>query len=393
MRRTVKTLALAGVAAGIGGLLFAWSGLYSVAASREHWAPVEMFFEMAMRRSVETHAAFIDPPPDLDDPALVRRGAGHYEDGCAPCHGAPDAPRNPISRHMMPEPPYLPDKVADWKPRELYWITLHGIKYAGMPAWPAQQRTDEPWAVTAFLLRLKGMNAEEYRSLAFGRVQADAHAHVTELTGPTGAPAGSPMVRGMGETLQDCARCHGYDGNGDTAGAFPRIAGQSADYLYETLRAYAGGDRFSGIMQPVAAGLDDAALRALAEHYAAQKPATATLEADSPDPGRLELGRRIAASGAPEKGVAACSGCHGGVGGDSGPARDARYPSLDGQHASFIAGQLRLWRDGARGNTALSRIMEAAVRRMTDEQIDAVAEYYSRRAPERVMVKGDDGKS
>ena len=389
MWRTLKTLAIAGVAAGIGGLLFAWSGLYSVAASKAHWTPVEMFFEMAMRRSVERHAASVGEPPDLNDPALVRRGAGHYEDGCAPCHGAPDTPRNPISRHMMPEPPYLPDKVAEWKPRELYWITLHGIKYAGMPTWPAQQREDEPWAVTAFLLRLKGMSAEEYHGLAFGRAQADDHARVAELTGA----AGGPMSKALGETLQDCARCHGFDGNGDNIGAFPRIAGQSAEYLRETLRAYADGNRFSGIMQPVAAGLDDDAIRALAEHYAAQKPAKATVKAANPAPERLDLGRRIAESGAPDDGVAACSGCHEGAEGDTRYARDPRYPSLDGQHASYIAAQLRLWRDGARGNTALSRIMEAAVRRMTDEQIDAVAEYYSRRAPERAMVKGDDGKS
>ena len=388
MRRTLTTLALAAMAAGIGGLLFAWSGLYSIAATKEHWAPVEMFFEMAMRSSVETHAAFVEDPPDLDDPALIRRGAGHYEDGCAPCHGAPDAPRNPISRHMMPEPPYLPNQVADWKPRELYWITLNGIKYAGMPAWPAQQRKDEPWAVTAFLLRLKGMSAEEYRSLAFGGIQPDGRTHVAELTGPVGGPE----TGRMGETLQDCARCHGRDGNGGADGAFPRLAGQSADYLYETLRAYAQGNRFSGIMQPVAASLDEESIRALAEHFAAQKPAMPSSAAGEPDPKLLELGRRIADSGDPGRGVAACSGCHEGAG-DSRHARDPRYPTLDGLHASYIAGQLRLWRDEARGNTALSRIMEAAVRRMTDEQIDAVAEYYSRRAHGDAMVNGNDGKS
>ena len=114
--------------------------------------------------------------------------------------------------------------------------------------------------------------------------------------------------------------------------------------------------------------------------------------AAEPDPGMLELGRRIAESGDPGRGVAACSGCHEGTGA-SRHARDPRYPTLEGLHASYIAGQLRLWRDEARGNTALSRIMEAAVRRMTDEQIDAVAEYYSRRAHGDALANGDDGKS
>lgn len=57
--------------------------------------------------------------------------------------------------------------------------------------------------------------------------------------------------------------------------------------------------------------------------------------------------------------------------------RDPRYPSLAGQYAGYIADQLRLWRDGGRGDTSLSKIMGAAVRGLTDGQIQAVAAYYS----------------
>ncbi|MBP2301029.1 c-type cytochrome [Azospirillum picis] len=383
--RTLKTLVLAGLAAAVGGLLFAWSGLYSVAATKEHFMPVEWFFEMAMRSSVRTHAYAVTPPDNLDDPAMIERGAGHYEDGCAPCHGAPDAPRNPISRHMMPEPPYLPDEVAAWKPKELYWITLHGIKYAGMPAWPAQRRDDEPWALTAFLLRLDRMGAEEYRRLAFGPVEGDEHSRVTELNGPAD------------ETLRYCARCHGRDGNGRDSGAFPRLAGQSADYLYESLRAYAAGTRYSGFMQPAAAGLDDGEMRALAEHFAAQSPVQSPA-AGTPGPGEgdeplLEVGRTIAEDGDPSGGVPACSSCHGRDGNGAAHARDPRYPSLDGQHAGYIEQQLRLWRDGSRGDNALSRIMGAAARRLTDDQIRALSLYYANRPPVRATVEGVGRKS
>ena len=44
-------LAFAGV---IGALLFAWSGLYNVAATRGHWAVTDWFLHFAMRNSVKT---------------------------------------------------------------------------------------------------------------------------------------------------------------------------------------------------------------------------------------------------------------------------------------------------------------------------------------------------
>ena len=127
MWRTLKTLAIAGVAAGIGGLLFAWSGLYSVAASKAHWTPVEMFFEMAMRRSVERHAASVGEPPDLNDPALVRRGAGHYEDGCAPCHGAL-GDGNGITKQygMGATPTYHDERLRNVPEGEIYNVITHG---------------------------------------------------------------------------------------------------------------------------------------------------------------------------------------------------------------------------------------------------------------------------
>lgn len=377
------TRLLIGLAAGLaatglaGALLFAWSGLYSVAATKEHWPPIRWFLDMAMRNSVETHALFIDAP-DLNDLALIERGAAHFEHGCAPCHGAPDAPRNPVSQRMMPPPPALPERVANWKPRELYWVTRHGLRYTGMPAWPAPEREDEPWAVAAFLLRLDGMSAEEYRRLAFAEAPPAARAQLIELVG-----------REEG-ALQTCARCHGRDGAGRNTGAFPRLSGQRAAYLYESLRAFASGERPSGMMQPVVAGLDEDTMRALAGHYASQTNAPRPPLPEA-DPALLELGRALATVGDPQAGVPACSGCHG-------PDNDSRYPSLDGQHAAYIGDQLRLWRTGTRADTPLSRIMAAAVRNLTEEQMRAVSLHYARirpfqAAPDETATGESGGKS
>jgi mono/diheme cytochrome c family protein len=167
MKRIVWKLAALALLVAVGGLLFAWSGLYNVAATAGHWPPVAWFLHFAMQNSVETHAALLEAP-ELADPTLIDRGGGHYETGCAPCHGAPGSPSNRIPNHMLPEPPYLPPAVSSWSPEQLFWIVKNGLKYTGMPAWPAQSRDDEVWAVTAFLLRLPDMSAAEYAALAKG---------------------------------------------------------------------------------------------------------------------------------------------------------------------------------------------------------------------------------
>ena len=177
-KRFLLTALLLALAGGTAGLLFAASGLYDVSAARGHWPLTRRFLTFAMERSVERHAADLEVPP-LDDPALVYLGLGHYEGVCAPCHGAPGSPRNPTTVESVPEPPYLPDAVGQWTPAELYWITKRGLKYTGMPAWPATARDDEVWAVVAAMLRMPEMSAEEYRRLVRGEPLRDL-ARVTE---------------------------------------------------------------------------------------------------------------------------------------------------------------------------------------------------------------------
>ena len=370
MKRTALTAVTVVVVAVVAGLLLAWSGLYNVSASSGHWALTRWFLEFGMRQSVETHALFIEPPP-LDDAALVLRGAGHYQGGCAPCHGAPGEGRNPVVRHMLPPPPYLVKVVGEWDSNELFWIVKHGLKYTGMPAWVAQQRDDEVWAMVAFLQRLPELTAEEYRELArgdsapFGEAAEDA-ARLLALTGPPG------------ESLAACARCHGLDGSGRGVGAFPRLAGQKAVYLYESLKSYANGARASGIMQPPAAALTEREMQTLATYYAARAQGPYP-PVPAAQPETLELGFRIATAGLPDQGIPPCASCHGPGAGPSHPY----YPELAGQYVDYLTLQLRLFRAGVRGGTEFAEIMATVAERLSDEQIRAVTRYYASLRPRR----------
>jgi len=357
----VLLLAAGGVAL---AALVVWSGVFRIAASSGHWDITDWLLHTAMRRSVSTWSMGIEAPP-LDDPALVHRGAGHFASSCAPCHGAPGTPPSAVAQRMTPHPPGLADRIDEWKPGELFWIVMHGVKFTGMPAWPAQGRDDEVWAMVAFLLELPRLDAERYRVLAFGEASgADADA-----------------IAGLGaDAVRQCVRCHGQDGAGRGNGAFPILTGQSEAYLLASLQAYATGARRSGFMRPMAELLSPAEMRAFARHFAEATPRAARRDHEpSTDPETLRRGEAIVTRGVPGEGIPPCASCHTA----DGERRYPVYPLLAGQHAGYIVDQLGAFRKGARGGTPFAHIMATIAERLTDRQIRDAAAYLASLGPEK----------
>ncbi|HSH49546.1 MAG TPA: cytochrome c [Halomonas sp.] len=69
-----------------------------------------------------------------------------------------------------------------------------------------------------------------------------------------------------------CAACHGKDGIA-TAGIYPNLAGQSADYLESSMKAYREGQRkggMSAVMTPQATHLSDEDIADIAAYYSQQ---------------------------------------------------------------------------------------------------------------------------
>lgn len=375
MTGALKAVAVLAIFLGSGGILFAWSGLYSVAASSGHFPMVQWFLHYALQRSVATQSLAVGAPPPLDDPALLRRGAGHYDSGCAPCHGAPGTPRQGVPLRMLPQPPYLPEAAKAWTTKELFWIVRHGLKYTGMPSWPAPEREDEVWAMVAFLRALPPMTPEIYRTLARGEFAE------------TGSPADALFPTGE-SALAGCARCHGRDGAGDPNGAFPRLDIHDPAYIERALRDYAAGLRPSGIMEPQAHGLSDDEIGRLARHFSGQSgPAH---PAEHTDPDLLRYGESIARGEAGLR-IPACASCHGLSAGPANPD----YPALTGQYPSYIEEQIRLWKEGRRGDDVYSRIMAAVAGALGEREIEAVAAFYGSLEPARqdgVASAADPGR-
>lgn len=69
--------------------------------------------------------------------------------------------------------------------------------------------------------------------------------------------------------LRECAGCHGADGI-SIIPTIPNLAGQKEEYLKQTLTAYRDNKRegaSAAMMTPMAAGLTDAEIADLAQHF------------------------------------------------------------------------------------------------------------------------------
>ncbi len=342
------------------GLLLVLLGLVPIAASSGHWPAVAWFLNFVKRRAVSTQAARSVLPP-LDAEWLVVKGAGHFESGCRPCHGSPEQRPPRIPQGMLPAPPDLAARVLEWQPQELFFIVQHGIKFTGMPAWPAAVRQDEVAAVVAFLRVLPGLDAPGYVRLSRGVVQpAGAGAALGELGG-SAVP---------GPVLTSCSSCHGRDGSSRGSPAFPRLAGQTSDYLLAALDAYAAGMRPSGIMQPIAMALDAERRQAVSEYYSRQAAPSAVAQDTQPE--ALARGRSLAEAGLPDRRVPSCNDCHEPGSDDN----DPRYPSLAGQWPEYLVLQLELFEAKTRGGSDHAHLMDP-VRGLTAAERSDVANFYA----------------
>jgi mono/diheme cytochrome c family protein len=193
---------------GIGGTAaFVASGLYDISVTSQHTQPVYTLLEVIGRRSIQLRARHIDAP-DLSGPVLVQRGATCYRDKCLQCHGGPGVAQNEIGLSMQPLPGPLVDAAARWKPRELYWITQHGIKMSGMPAWQYRLSEQDLWAVVAFLERLPQHTPRTFKA-AMAEAPGECRKEASDETSVR--PPSLPPDAGRGRLAlhqHACTACH-----------------------------------------------------------------------------------------------------------------------------------------------------------------------------------------
>ena len=184
------------------------------------------------------------------------------------------------------------------------------------------------------------------------------------LGSATAALAAGDATAGKAKSAT-CAACHGLDGN-STIAQYPKLSGQSADYLVKQLQEFKSGARANPIMLGMVAPLSAQDMEDLAAYFASQPVTRAAA-----DPALAPQGEALFRGGNLSSGIAACSACHG-ANGAGNPA--AKFPAIAAQHADYIQAQLKAFRAMERTNDA-GQMMRNITVKMTDPEIKAVASY------------------
>ena len=162
-----------------------------------------------------------------------------------------------------------------------------------------------------------------------------------------------------------CHGCHGIDGykNAFPVYSVPNLGGQHAAYLVAALKAYASNERGHATMHAHASSLSEADMADVAAYLAGE-----------------EITSTGKAIGTAPKASHTCVACHG----NDGIGILPEYPNLSGQHADYLEETLRAYRSGQRKNAVMAGMAAA----LTDEDIEALARYYSAQRPALCSTRG-----
>jgi cytochrome c553 len=178
----------------------------------------------------------------------------------------------------------------------------------------------------------------------------------------------NPAVSATTLAQQVCSNCHGLTGVAESPN-FPNLAGQMAAYTAAQLTGFKRHDRRDPAgfeyMWGLSRSLSEAQIDGLAAYYAAQAPARQRIEGT---PERIAAGKALFSQGLASQGVPACAGCHGAQ-----AQGQAGFPRLAGQHADYLAKQLRVFqRTDERPQGA---VMKTVAHALTPQDIANVTAY------------------
>lgn len=146
-------------------LAVVFGGFANVAATDKHLPFVEWTLRTTMRNAVRRAAKDLKAP-NLDGEENIRLGAKHYDEMCASCHAAPGKSADEeLADGLNPKPPEIEKVAGDRSPQELFWVTKHGVKMTGMPAWGQSHKDNDIWAMVAFMRVMPKISPEEYKQL------------------------------------------------------------------------------------------------------------------------------------------------------------------------------------------------------------------------------------
>jgi len=159
---------------------------------------------------------------------------------------------------------------------------------------------------------------------------------------------------------QDCANCHGPDGNAGGKDV-PTIAGQDARYFVKAMEAYRSGEREHERMREAVEPLSDTDVVNLATFYAVQQPV------------QRDVRRPLSSAEWLER----CQRCHG----FEGNSTDPRFPMLAGQDRTYLRKAMDAYTRGDRSGS----IMHAMSNPLSPLDLEQIVNYFATREPKSVV--------
>lgn len=178
----------------VAGLAWIWSGTYDIAADAPHWRGTAEVLEQLRERSIGAHAPPLSSVPNLDDAALIAKGAAHYAEMCTGCHLAPGMADTELRQGLYPVAPKLAE-IPPRSPAQQFWIIKHGVKLTAMPAWGLTHDDGIVWAIVAFVQKLPKMTPEEYQNAVGAPKTSPEHEHSHGGEGSEQEPAPGDQQR------------------------------------------------------------------------------------------------------------------------------------------------------------------------------------------------------
>jgi thiosulfate dehydrogenase len=134
-------------------------GLYPIGADNPPGHLERTLASRAMNVYADKHKPAGDNPI-RSTPANLAAGAKSYESNCALCHGGAKAKISPMQNQFSPPAPQLINRIPHDPPSWMFWVTKHGVRMTGMPAWTGILSDDDIWKIVAFIKNSDKLPAE-----------------------------------------------------------------------------------------------------------------------------------------------------------------------------------------------------------------------------------------
>lgn len=158
-----------------------------------------------------------------------------------------------------------------------------------------------------------------------------------------------------------CGTCHGADANSPIVPDYPKLGGQTAEYLLAQIKDIHSGARANGqsaVMKATvdAVGMTEEEMKTVSDWMASlEKPKSKLGEGEGKN---LYIAK-------------ACNSCHGP---DGNTPLLPTYPRIAGQNAKYLLDQMKAIKDGTRAN-GQSAVMKAIMAGVTEEEMKVIAEW------------------